>query len=400
MANIKEKLYYNARLQRVPITGGFEVSPICNFQCKMCYVRKTREEVNKLGGMKSLDFWIKLARDACKEGLLYPLITGGEPFLYPCLKELYEEFTKLGCHISINTNGCLITEKEIQWLRKMPPVRLNITLYGASNKSYGDLCGDYHGFEKVEKAVQLLKEAGIRFRFNASITPQNKHELKEMVDFASKYGSVLNTATYMFPPVRRDENSFGKNDRLSADEAGYHRVLSSWYQRTPKEFIQYAKGFENFVPISKIDFNELSHMDGREMGCGAGRYSFWIDWQGNLSSCGMIDWPQYDLNEYSFKDAWNEIVKTINDTRYSPFCCNCPNRKICHTCIASVYNETGNIMKRPEYICLMNEAAAKYYKRFLEKIDERGILSDDEQEDINEKDFFDDINNIDDCDMY
>ena len=42
---IKDRIYdYSAR-NRVPLTGAFELSPICNFSCRMCYVRKTPEEV-------------------------------------------------------------------------------------------------------------------------------------------------------------------------------------------------------------------------------------------------------------------------------------------------------------------------------------------------------------------
>lgn len=32
----------------VPITGSFELTPLCNLNCKMCYVRMNRTEQKKI----------------------------------------------------------------------------------------------------------------------------------------------------------------------------------------------------------------------------------------------------------------------------------------------------------------------------------------------------------------
>ena len=59
---IKDRIYdYSAR-NRVPLTGAFELSPICNFSCRMCYVRKTPEEVKQI-----LDNGTKIAKEKAQE---------------------------------------------------------------------------------------------------------------------------------------------------------------------------------------------------------------------------------------------------------------------------------------------------------------------------------------------
>ena len=45
-------------------------------------------------------------------------------------------FVKKGFLISINSNGSLIDEGVIEQLKERPPIRINITLYGASNATY------------------------------------------------------------------------------------------------------------------------------------------------------------------------------------------------------------------------------------------------------------------------
>lgn len=357
-----------AAANRIPIVSAFEISPVCNFRCRMCYVRRTREEVEQEGGILPADWWISIARQAKEEGLLYPLITGGEPFLYPEIKRLLREFNKMGLFVTMNTNASMITEEVIKWLKEVPPFRLNITLYGASNKSYGMLCGDPNGFTKVQHAVELLEKAGISYRFNCSITPQNKQELKEIIEYGRKVGVPVKIATYMFPPIRRLDDTFGKNERMTPEECGYQKVLTDYLQLSPESFERNAAYYCQFTPLEKINFEEMDIGYGEPMRCLAGKCSYWIDWQGNLSACGMMDTPKISLKEKSLKDAWEEIVEFSDHVVCRSVCSSCPNNKICHTCITMVYSETGTKDGRPEYFCKMMDAQSRAYRKFLEKM--------------------------------
>ena len=46
--------------------------------------------------MLSLEQWLKIAREAKDAGMLFLLITGGEPFLWPQFWELYEALSEMG----------------------------------------------------------------------------------------------------------------------------------------------------------------------------------------------------------------------------------------------------------------------------------------------------------------
>lgn len=104
---------------KIPLSGTFELSPICNMDCKMCYVKMTKSEVEKVGRLRTTDEWIKIAEDAREAGMLFLLITGGEPLLYKGFKELYLKLVKMGLIITINTNATLIDEERQIFLQNI-----------------------------------------------------------------------------------------------------------------------------------------------------------------------------------------------------------------------------------------------------------------------------------------
>ena len=366
MPDIKERLMKKAVKARFPLVSAFELLPVCNLQCKMCYVRKSMEEVRNLGGLKSAKWWLGVAKEAADCGLLYPLLTGGEPFLHPEFKEILPGMVKMGLQVSINSNGTLITREWAEFLSKNCPTRVNITLYGGSEESYEKLCGDKKAFDKVRQAVELLKEYGIPLKFNASITPENVQDLEKIISYAKEQNVPLQVATYMFPPVRRDSNMVGQNDRLTPEEAGLARVMADYLQASPDWFIAQAERYQRFIPLEEKPW-ELGNPGEKGMGCRAGVCSLWVDWQGNFTNCGMYGSVMSNLEGKTFKQAWEEVVEQTAKVRYAPACIACPNEPLCHPCVAMVKNECGTHEGRPEYMCRMNEAAAQKYDEFVRK---------------------------------
>lgn len=51
------------------------------------------------------------AEQAKAKGLLFLLLTGGEPFLYPEFRTLYARLKAMGLIVSVNTNSTLLHRK-------------------------------------------------------------------------------------------------------------------------------------------------------------------------------------------------------------------------------------------------------------------------------------------------
>lgn len=368
MGAISDRLWNKAGAMRIPLTGAFELLPVCNLQCRMCYVRKSMAEVRAMGGLLGTEQWLDFARQARDAGLLYPLLTGGEPFLRQDFQEILAGMQAMGLQVSINSNGTLIDETMAKWLSAHKPTRINITLYGASEETYQRLCGDGDAFNRVHRAVEYLKRYDVPVKFNASITPQNVDDLADIIAYAKSVGSPIQVATYMFPPVRRDAGMIGHNDRLPPEEAALARVKADWLQNEPAWFLGQAERYRRFVPLDDAMLAEQAAGERREMSCRAGRCSFWLDWQGNIGNCGMYASVRLPMQGRSFAEAWAQVAEETNRVRYSPVCTNCPNFGLCHPCIAMVYNECGDTQGRPEYLCRMNAAAARYYQAFAQQL--------------------------------
>ena len=141
MSKVQDRIFEKASHARIPIKCSFELQPVCNLQCKMCYVRKSMDHGRANGGLKDADWWLAMAKAGAEQGLLYPLLTGGEPFLHPEFDRILAGMLELGLQVSINTNGTLIDEKWAAFLNTHRPTRINLTLYGASRETYDRLCG-------------------------------------------------------------------------------------------------------------------------------------------------------------------------------------------------------------------------------------------------------------------
>lgn len=360
---LRDRLAEKAARNRIPYMAALELLPVCNLQCKMCYVRKSMAEVNAAGGLKSADWWLDMAGQARELGLLYPLLTGGEPLLHPQFRQIMAGLTDMGLQVSINSNATLMEEEMVDFLSRHRPIRVNVTMYGASEESYQNLCGNGDAFHRFRQGVANLKARNIPVKFNASITPENVKDLEAMVAYAKEQNSPLQVATYMFPPIRRDSTMVGQNQRFTPEEAALARVRADYLQNEPLWFMGQAERYSRFVPLEKLP---QFHMDADPIGmrCRAGVCSAWMDWQGNLMNCGMYGSARVALDGRAFRDAWAEVTGQTEALRYAPYCAGCPNQHLCHPCIAMVSNECGDVNGRPEYLCRMHQAQAQYYAQF------------------------------------
>lgn len=348
---IRQTLSSRCAALGIPSNGIFELTPRCNLRCKMCYVRMTPAQMAPMGSELSAEDWLSIAQSAKDAGMVFLLLTGGEPTLRTDFPQIYEHLAQMGFSISINTNGTLLTPALRELWHRLPPSQVNITLYGTSRDDYGRLCGEPDAFDRVTDALQWLQQEGILIRLCTTITPDNAGKWQEIEEFARTRNLDLRMTTYCFPPIRRQTcgptNEFS---RLSPETAAELLVKDMLFQDGAETVKRFAANLST-PPHAECDLGV-----GEAIHCMAGRAQFWISWNGRMTPCGMVTEPETQPLTQGFSCAWNTLREETAKIRLCPDCVSCKERESCMSCAAVAFAETGAYNLKPEYMCQFNRA--------------------------------------------
>ncbi len=351
---IERQLFDYAASHNQAIYGNLELSPLCNMDCDMCFVRLSRSEMEKQGRLRTVEEWKALTNQLVKTGVLFIQLTGGEPLLYPGFKELYMHLRRQGMVVTVNTNGTLLDEEWADFFAQMPPRRINITLYGADDGAYEELCHHKGGFQKVLRAVTFLKARNVDVKLNGSLVKRNGGEWQRLVEIAQQLQVPIKIDTYMFPATRERQKPYNLQSRLEPEEAGGADIEIKRAVMGEKEFKGYSYSFLH--DLSKTEERDPQPLP---MTCLAGKCSFIVNWQGELRPCIIMPTPSVPVFEMGFQKGWEKIVEETAQIRFSPKCGGCKLRSVCTVCAANTLMETGNQEEAPDYVCRFTKQQIK-----------------------------------------
>ena len=334
--------------QGLPVGGNFELTARCNFDCPMCYVHLNQKDMEAAGRELTAGEWIDIARQARDRGMMFALLTGGEPFIRKDFFEIYEAMRAMGILISINSNGSMLSGQIRERLLENPPLRMNISLYGGCRETYRNMCGQ-DAFETVTDNIRSMKAAGVDIRLNLSITPHNRQDIKRILDISRELNVYVKASSYMYPPVR-SHNTI--DNRLPPEEAARCTVEWDLLRFTPEDFAQRALGMK---ALTTVEERECSADLDDGISCRAGYSTFWMTWDGRMLPCGMMPHPVAYPLEVGFDAAWERIKEQTRNIRLPKECAGCEKQKICTACAAVRVTETGSFEGVPKYLCRMTE---------------------------------------------
>lgn len=340
-------LHAKGRKLGLPIAGNFELTARCNFNCPMCYVHMTEEQVAAAGKELTARQWLDIARQAKDRGMIFVLLTGGEPLMRKDFFEIYKGMKEMGLVISVNTNGSMLTGEILERFLQDPPFRFNISLYGGSNETYQNMCGR-PVYAQVKENIRELRKAGVAVSLNLSITPNNQADLAQIYADAVELDVNVRASAYMYPPIRINGENYGCGNRLTAQEAARCTVEWDVLRFSPEEFAQRAQNMERLVDMDREGCPVES---GEGIRCRAGTTSFWMTWDGKMRPCGMMTQPEVYPLEVGFDAAWEQLRAAASQIRTPAECTVCAHKEVCGVCAAVCFAETGRFDGVPEYVC-------------------------------------------------
>lgn len=363
---ISTYLHQKGRKLGLPIAGNFELTARCNFNCPMCYVHLNQQQIDAVGKELTAQQWLTIAKDARDKGMIFVLLTGGEPFVRKDFFQIYQGMKELGLLISINSNGSMIQGEILEKLLQDPPFRINISLYGGSNETYVGMCG-LPVYDRVKENIRRLKEAGVDVSLNLSITPYNQSDLAKIYADAVELDVNVKASSYMYPPIRVDAEKYGCGNRLSAEDAARCSVRWDLLRFTPEEFAVRAENMKNLVAVEEPDCPaELSE----GVKCRAGSSSFWMTWDGRMLPCGMMPGAGEKPLEVGFEAAWQETRAKTATIRTPAQCVSCCYKELCPVCAAVCITENGAYDQVPKYVCRQTRATVEEtWKAYMERME-------------------------------
>lgn len=313
-----------AREKAIPLKGVFELTPYCNLDCKMCYVHL---DADRLKGCRALsaDEWESIMSQAIDSGMMFASLTGGECLTYPDFERLYLYLYNKSVRIGILTNGVLLDKEKVEFLKKYPPVSLQITLYGANEEVYEKVTGKRE-FERVTENIRYAAEAKLPLKL--TLTPNQfltTEENKELIRYASTLG------------VQFQVNSGLINPR---EQTGRNNTFCDLSVEDYMEFFKLEKELKGELPPAEC-ITDLPKSGGNSDGsvpkgirCGGARSSFNIMWDGKMVPCNRYTHIFGEPLKEGFLASWQKIHNQVTEILLPVECEGCAYRYAAKGCAA------------------------------------------------------------------
>ena len=308
-----------ARRDFIPRVGKFELTPACNLNCRMCYVHLEKYDPNQL---LPTEQWISFIKEAHKMGMRGATLTGGECLTYPGFDEVYLALYLQGIWISILSNGVLMNKERVAFLKRYPPKKIQITIYGSNDDAYEIVTGK-RAFTQVKENIERLQDAGLTVI--TTITPNRfmRDDPQTLMRTAKELGSQTRINFATLTPRK----GTGREKTEASEE-----MIMQFYL-AEKEYMK-----EQITPPEPCDVpdpNRESNGDAPEGAlCGAGRSSFAILHDGRMSPCMAVDFITTEPMKHGFRAAWRELNEKMRHYPRPAECDACAYRKVCPQCLA------------------------------------------------------------------
>lgn len=340
-----------AAQRHIPLGGTFELTPRCNLNCKMCFVRLDKSQMKKIARERTAKEWISLAEEAAKAGTLNLLITGGEPLLREDFEEIYTAISHMGFIVTLNTNATLMRPQYVKLFNKYPPTATNVTLYGASPETYKKVCGKSSEFSRTIEGLEMFASIPTELEVRTTFIKENMHELDELRQIANKYTPRFAINVYVNKAIR-GSCSKAEETRLTPTEIFDLMDVNASYYRTQQNLSTTASE-KNMDTDDNIKIKEYGFdLPPKIITCLAAKSMYWITWDGKMLPCGSFSSPYTLPFKEGFKEAWDRLPSLFENISLPQECTKCElSDGKCSNCPAMLQIETGSFYKTSEYIC-------------------------------------------------
>lgn len=277
----------------------------CNHNCSYCHYRNAYLDLDEYHPLDEIphDKMMEIIRDLSDMNVKAVTFSGGgEPLLYPFIEEAMEKILQYGIDLSIITNGSLLKGKKAELLANSKWVR--ISLESINSKEYAKVRGiGENAFEELCKNIKEfthIKSDKCELGINVVINKENYTEIQEMAYLMKNLGvNHVKFAPLITNNTREYHSSFKDEVTETLEKVG--KELSDEKFR--------------IINLYTGDFKDSVIFERQYSECPIKEFICVIAANSNVYYCHdkayLSDGKVCDLNQQSFKQAWNsdEVTK-------------------------------------------------------------------------------------------
>lgn len=327
---------------------AWEVTRSCNLACKHCRAEAHTEpypgELDTQEAKALIDTFPQVGNPII-------IFTGGDPMMRADLYELIEYATSLGLRCVLSPNGTLITEENAAQIRESGIQRCSISIDGPSAELHDEFRGVAGAFEQSMRGINYLKQQGVEFQINTTVTRDNLPYFKDIFKLCEDLGAAAWHIFLLVPTGRASELG---TQVISAEE--YEEVLN-WFYDFRKTTSMHLKATcaphyyrimrqrakEEGLAVTPDNFG----MDAMTRGCLGGIGFCFISHVGQVQPCGYLELNCGNIRETPFPEIWRKskyFQQFRTPEEYDGKCGHCEYHKVCGGCRARGFTMSGSHM--------------------------------------------------------
>ncbi len=303
--------------KRYPSVLMLEPLYTCNLACIGCSVER---HTGKLKDRMSLEECFKAADD-CAAPIVN--ICGGEPTLYPELKELISGLIERGKHIIMCTNAIKLKEKVFDIIPPSSHLFLMIHLDGM-RKTHDYVCNREGVFDKAVEMIKEARERGYYVYINTTVFKETSVEevedLCKLVDELKAKG-ILISPGYEYESVEQDV--FLNKDQIHEKFKQIRDFSPKYRVSATPVFLEFAAGLRELpcAPWSTVNYTP----------------------KGWKAPCYLVEGEGYFAEWDKF---WDQTNWEYWESRIDPRCQNCKMHSgFEHSAVTEAMKTVGGTLK-------------------------------------------------------
>jgi len=217
--------------------GWIEVTTYCQLKCPGCYrglaeenPKRIHEDLEKI--KSEINLLIK------SRNIQTLSIAGGEPLLYPKLKEVIEYASSKGIKTKVFTNGVLLSKNKLKELKSAGVTEFVVHIDKYHKRP--DMNSLKNTNELREKFCKLFREVGnVNLGFIMPVSGNDYSDLSDAIEICKKNSDVVNLL--VLSPYKdvllNNDKTFNKTKLQNPDISKLSKFLSEKFESKPCAFL-------------------------------------------------------------------------------------------------------------------------------------------------------------------